>query len=197
MEGKGMLIVVSGLSGAGKGTLCNLMLEQFDDLCLSISATTRKPRVGEINGTNYFFTDKEDFEQRIEQKEFLEWAKVYNNYYGAPKSFVEQQTKDGKDVILEIDIQGALQIKEQRPEGVFIFILPPNIQEQEKRIIRRGSETDESVKLRLKCAQEELNAALSYDYIVVNQDLEEAAEKLRSIIIAERCKTSRNYHLID
>ena len=196
MDEKGMLFVVSGLSGAGKGTLCNLMLERLENLYLSVSATTRRPRQGEIHGVNYFFTDIEEFKQNIHRDEYLEWAKVYNNFYGTPVSSVMQNLNTGKDVILEIDIQGAMQIKERIPNGIFIFILPPDLKEQKKRILLRGGDKGDSVKLRLRCAKDEIRAALKYDYIIVNQVLSDAAKKLESIIIAERCRTHRNSKLI-
>lgn len=197
MGREGMLFVVSGLSGAGKGTLCNLMLERLDNLFLSISTTTRKPRSGEHHGINYNFTDVQDFERKIRSDEFLEWAKVYHNYYGTPRSFVLENLREGRDVILEIDIQGAMQVKERHPDGIFVFVIPPDLKEQENRIVLRGGENEESVKMRLKCAKYEIRAALKYDYIIVNRKLEESAKQLESIIIAERCKTSRNRHIID
>ena len=134
---KGLLIVVSGPSGAGKGTICKALLEKHDDLFISVSATTRQPRAGEVDGVNYHFITKEDFIKRVEQKDFLEYAEVYGNYYGTPKSKVEEMLNSGKNVILEIDIQGALKVKENFKEGVFIFILPPSMEELKQRIIKR------------------------------------------------------------
>jgi len=163
---------------------------------LSVSVTTRPPRPGEIDGVSYYFTDEARFKKMIDAGEFLEWAKVYNNYYGTPKKFVEEQLKQGKDVILEIDIQGARQVKKNCPNAVFIFILPPDIEELKKRIIKRGSENKESFDLRVKSAEEELKAMYDYDYAVVNDVVEEAVKKLESIILAERCRVERNKELL-
>ncbi|HHY43030.1 MAG TPA: guanylate kinase [Thermoanaerobacterales bacterium] len=192
----GMLIVVSGPSGVGKGTLCNMLIDSVENLFLSISATTRPPRAGEIDGQNYYFMSTEVFEDKIKKGEFLEWAKVYNNYYGTPKDKVFKQLREGKDVILEIDIQGAAQVKRNYPEGVFIFISPPSIDELKKRITKRGTDSADSIELRVKCAAEEIKAALEYDYIVLNDDLNQAALRLQSIILAERCKVLRNTKLL-
>ena len=192
MREKGMLIVVSGPSGVGKGTLCNILLNRVENLFMSISATTRPPRAGEINGVNYIFMSHESFKYKIEKLKFLEWAKVYNNYYGTPKEAVYKKLNEGEDVILEIDIQGAAQVKQNCPEGIFIFISPPSIEELKNRIIKRGSDTQDSIELRLKCAREEMEASLDYDYIVINDDLDKAALMLQSIVLAERCKVSRN-----
>jgi len=193
---KGMLIVISGPSGVGKGTLCNLLINRMDNLFLSISATTRPPRHGEINGKDYIFMSREVFEEKIKNGEFLEWAKVYNNYYGTPKDIVYRQLREGKDVILEIDIQGAAQVKKNYPQGVFIFISPPSIEELKKRIINRGSDSKSAIELRMKCAADEIRAASEYDYIVLNDDLDHAALNLQSIILAERCRLSRNTNIL-
>lgn len=191
-----MLIVVSGPSAVGKGTLCNIITDRIEKLSLSISATTRPARLGEIDGINYFFMAKQDFEQKIKKDDFLEWAKVYDNYYGTPASHVEQTLNQGKDVILEIDIQGAAQVKRRCPEGIFIFILPPGIDELRNRIVNRGTDSLESIELRMKSVYQELEAAFSYDYVVLNDDVEEAVKRLEHIIKAERYKASRNHDLI-
>ena len=149
---KGLLIVISGPSGAGKGTICKALLEKRQDIEVSVSATTRNPRDGEIDGVNYHFLKKEDFLKKLEQGDFLEYAQVYGNFYGTPKSNVEEVLESGKNVILEIDIQGALKVKEKATEGVFIFILPPSMEELKQRIIKRGSETPESLMSRFKSA---------------------------------------------
>jgi guanylate kinase len=193
---KGMLIVISGPSGVGKGTLCKILLNRVENLFLSISATTRPPRPGEIDGRDYIFLSRELFEEKIKKGEFLEWAKVYNNYYGTPKDIVFQQLRDGKDVVLEIDTQGAAQVKNNYPEGIFIFISPPSIKELKKRIIKRGSDTESSIELRMKSAIDEIKAASEYDYIVLNDDLNQAALNLQSIVLAERCKVSRNTKIV-
>ncbi|HHV82057.1 MAG TPA: guanylate kinase [Tepidanaerobacter syntrophicus] len=192
MSEKGLLIVVSGPSGVGKGTLCNALVKNIDNLFISISATTRPPRTGEVNGVNYIFMNQENFEEKIEEGQFLEWAKVYNNYYGTPKEFVVEKLKEGKDVILEIDIQGAAQVKKNCPNGVFVFIAPPSLEELRKRIINRGTDNEESINLRLKSAKEEMRASFDYDYVIINDDLDKAVSKLQSVILAERCKVSRN-----
>lgn len=192
MSEKGLLIVVSGPSGVGKGTLCNALVKNVDNLFISISATTRLPRAGEVNGVNYIFMNRENFEEKIEEGQFLEWAKVYNNYYGTPKEFVIEKLRKGKDVILEIDIQGAAQVKKSCPDGVFVFIAPPSLEELRKRIISRGTDDEESINLRLKSAKEEMRASFDYDYVIINDDLNKAVLKLQSVILAERCKILRN-----
>ena len=188
---KGLLIVVSGPSGAGKGTICKALLEKHDDLFISVSATTRQPRAGEVDGVNYHFITKEDFIKRVEQKDFLEYAEVYGNYYGTPKSRVEEMIDSGKNVILEIDIQGALKVKENFKEGVFIFILPPSMEELKQRIIKRGSETPESLMTRFKSAYQEINYISKYNYAVVNDVVDVAVSKIEGIITAEKCRVDR------
>jgi guanylate kinase len=190
MNERGLLLVISGPSGAGKGTICKALLEKHD-FWLSVSATTRQPREGEIDGQNYYFVSKEDFLERIEKNDFLEYANVYGNYYGTPKSSVLQMLDSGKDVILEIDIQGALKVKEAFQEGIFIFILPPSMEELKQRIIKRGSETPESLMTRFKSAYKEINYVSKYSYAVVNNTVDEAAKKIESIVVAERCRVDR------
>lgn len=187
---KGLLIVISGPSGAGKGTICKGLMQE-SDFWISVSATTRKPRVGEIDCVNYHFLTKEKFRKMIDIDDFLEYAEVYGNYYGTPKSKALQAIESGRDVILEIDIQGALKVKESYPEGVFIFILPPSMEELKNRIINRGSETPESLMTRFKSAYKEINYVSKYNYAVVNDTVEEAVKKIQSIIVAERCRVDR------
>lgn len=188
----GLLIVLSGPSGAGKGTICRELCERNERYRLSISVTTRKPRKGEVDGKNYFFKDVEQFQKMIDEDQLLEWAEVYGNYYGTPREYVEKSLKEGYDVILEIDIQGALKVKEKYPNGVFIFILPPSMEELKKRIINRGTETEEEIMKRFRSAYEELNYITKYNYVVINDDIGEAIKKIESIIIAEKCRVDRN-----
>lgn len=190
MKERGLLLVISGPSGAGKGTICKALLDK-NEFWLSISATTRKPRQGEVDCKNYYFISKEEFINRIHNKDFLEYAEVYGNFYGTPKSSVIKMLEDGKDVILEIDIQGALKVKEVFPEGIFIFILPPSMEELKKRIIKRGSETPESLMTRFKSAYKEINYVSKYSYAVVNDTVEETVKKIEGIVIAERCRVDR------
>lgn len=187
---RGLLIVISGPSGAGKGTICKALLER-NDYWISVSATTRKPRQGEIEGINYYFVDREEFQKKIELEDFLEYAEVYGNFYGTPKSKVEDMLDKGIDVILEIDIQGALRVKEKVSEGVFIFILPPSMEELKQRIINRGSETQESLMTRFKSAYQEINYISKYNYAVVNDKVNDAVKKIESILVAERCRVDR------
>ena len=190
-DNRGVLIVISGPSGAGKGTICQELLNKNDNIYLSVSATTRSPREGEVDGVNYYFLTQEDFKSKVENKGFIEYANVHGNYYGTPKLNVEKMLEEGKDVILEIDIQGALQVKENFSEGVFIFILPTSMDELKRRIIKRGSETEESLMTRFKNAYKEINYVSKYNYAVVNDTLELAVSKVESIITAEKCRVDR------
>lgn len=187
----GLLVVVSGPSGTGKGTLCKELRRQVPELQYSISVTTRPPRPGEKDGVNYYYLSKEKFEEMLANDEFLEWAKVYDNYYGTPKKKVMEVLEKGEDILLEIDIQGALQIMKQFPQGVFIYIVPPSIEELERRIVNRGTDSAEVIKKRLSCVEEELSYMSEYDYIVVNDEVEKAVEKLKAIIVAEKCRPER------
>jgi guanylate kinase len=173
MKDKGILIVVSGFSGAGKGTLMKRLLSDYDNYALSISMTTRKPRDGEVHGREYFFTDKENFEKTIAENGLIEYATYCDNYYGTPREYVEKQLLAGKDVVLEIEIQGALKIKEKFPESLLLFVTPPSAKELERRLVGRGTETKDVIAKRLARAVEESEGIEAYDYIVVNDDLDE------------------------
>ncbi len=191
---RGVLLVMSGPSGAGKGTLCAHLREQIS-VALSISATTRAPRAGEKEGVNYFFLSEEEFKQKIKEDGFIEWAKVYDNYYGTPRKYVEEMLEAGKNVMLEIDPQGAKSVKLRIPDAVLVFIMPPSYKELERRIRGRGTETEEQIEKRLSCAVGEINTLAAYDYVIINADIQEAVNNLKAIIAAERCKVSRNTSL--
>lgn len=191
MNNKGVLIVISGPSGAGKGTICKELLEKNKNLHISVSATTREPRKGEVDGVNYHFLSKEAFFEKVEKGEFLEYAEVYGNYYGTLKSNLYDMLEKGQNVILEIDIQGALNVKENTNEGIFIFILPPSMEELKNRIINRGSETQESLMQRFQSAYQEINFISRYNYAVVNDTVESAVKNVQNIIFAEECRVDR------
>lgn len=181
----GELFIISGPSGAGKGTICKHLLANAKNMVLSVSATTREPREGEVEGESYFFIDKETFLTRIEEGGFLEYAEVYENYYGTPKENVMEKLEQGVDVVLEIDIQGAKKVKEAYPEGIFIFILPPSLAELRRRLIGRGTDTMEVIEKRLSKTMDEIHQIHSYDYFIVNDDLETAVAEAEAIVIAE------------
>lgn len=193
---QGILFVLSGPSGAGKGTVCKALMRRLPEMRLSISATTRQPREGEQHGVNYFFKTKDQFQMMIASGDLLEWAEVYGNYYGTPRAFVEQKLSEGSDVLLEIDIQGAMQVKETYPDGVFLFLIPPSAMELEARILGRGTETEDSFATRFGAAHEELQMMSKYDYVVVNDVVEAACERIESIITAEHCSVARNLYLL-
>lgn len=192
MKTRGILIVVSGFAGSGKGTLMKEIMTQYDNYALSISATTRKPRGTEVDGKEYFFKTTEEFEKMIAQGELIEYANYVGNYYGTPKAYVEEQLASGKDVILEIEIQGALKVKEQFPETLLLFVTPPNATILKERLVGRGTETMEVVEQRMRRAAEEAEGILSYDYILVNDDLQECVLQMHHIIQSEHYRTSRN-----
>lgn len=198
LEKKGILIVVSGFSGAGKGTLMKELLKKYpDDYALSISATSRKPREGEQEGVEYFFKTREEFEKMIEGEELVEYAQYVGNYYGTPKAYVEEQLEAGKDVILEIEIQGALKIKEKFPQTVLMFVTPPSAEELKNRLVGRGTEDMETIERRLSRAVEEAEGIEAYDYLVVNDILELCVEEMHQIISNEHTRISRNLPAIE
>ena len=197
MNRKGIIIVVSGFSGAGKGTLMKELTKKYDNYALSVSATTRNPRPGEVNGREYFFVTNEEFEKLINENGLIEHAGYVDHYYGTPRKFVEDKLSQGIDVILEIEIQGALQIKEQYPDAVLLFVMPPSVAELEKRLRGRGTETEEVILQRLQRAKEESVGIEKYDYLVINDDLEKCTERLHSIIEAAHGAPSRNLDFIE
>lgn len=196
---KGILTVLSGFSGAGKGTVLRRLLEKYDNYALSISATTRGPREGEENGREYFFKTREEFEKMIAKDELIEYAMYVNNYYGTPKAYVQEQLAEGKDVILEIEVQGALKVKEKFPDTPLIFITPPTAGELKRRLTDRGTESPEVVEERMETAAKEARFMESYDYIILNERdrLEECVEAVHGVILAEHEKSTRNQAFID
>ena len=193
MNEKGILIVVSGFSGSGKGTLMKELLKRYPDIyALSISATTRAPREGEEDGREYFFISKDEFEKMIAKDELIEYARYVENYYGTPRRYVEEKMKQGKDVILEIEIQGALKVKKAFPDTLLLFVTPPSAEELQSRLIGRGTETMEVIRSRMDRACEEAQGMELYDYLIVNDDLDACVEEMHSIIRGEHRRTSRN-----
>ena len=191
-KGKGLLIVVSGPSGTGKGTICKRIENDLDNIKISVSMTSREPRENEVNGKDYYFVTKEEFERSIKNNEFLEYAIVHSGqYYGTPKSKIEDYINNGINVILEIDIQGALKVKELIKDAIIIFIMPPSMEILKERLINRNTETKDKIMERFKTAYKELNEYKKYNYVVVNDDLEEAIDKVKSIIFAEKCRVDR------
>ena len=188
---KGILIVISGPSCAGKGSVCKIICEKNPDIRLSISETTRAPRNHEKDGIDYLYISKKCFERRIKVGLYLEYATVYENYYGTPKDYVENLLNSGFDVILEIDIQGAAKVRSNYKKGIYIFIVPPSMQELKRRIEERGTESKEQMEMRLNCAYDEMKNADDYSYIVINDELEDAANRVQCIITAEKCRTER------
>jgi guanylate kinase len=190
---RGILIVLSGPSGVGKGTVCAALRKVAPDIVYSVSATTRSPRQGEVDGVNYFFKTREQFQLLIETDEVLEWAEYVGNFYGTPRRFVEETLRSGHDVILEIEVQGALQVKQKFDEGVFIFLLPPSLDELENRIVTRGTETDDVIRSRMSVAIDEIRLMEHYDYAIVNDHVDTACAKIQAILAAEHCKKDRMF----
>lgn len=197
MKPQGVLLVLSGPSGAGKGTICQKLRENRNDLSYSVSATTRAPRKGEVDGKDYFFLTIDRFKEMIVNDEMLEYAEIYGNYYGTPRSYVMNILDQGRDVVLEIDPQGALQIKKRFPDAVFVFIVPPSLDELTKRIYKRGTDSEEVIKRRLSAATSELAYASKYDYIIVNDEVEKASKKVSNIIDAERNRAVRTFFIVN
>ena len=196
MNKKGILIILSGFSGVGKGTVVKRLLSDYDNYVLSISATTRKPREGEEEGISYFFKSKEDFEQMIKDDAFVEHARYVDNYYGTPKAYVQEQLDAGKNVILEIEIQGALKVKEKYPDALMLFLVPPDARTLKERLIGRGTETAEVIHDRLKRAAQEAQEMGSYEYIIVNDDLDTCVKQVHALIQSAHCKKSHNTEFI-
>lgn len=196
MPKKGVLAVISGFSGAGKGTIMHELIRQYPYF-LSVSATTRQPREGEEDGRDYYFHTEEEFEHMIKEGELIEWAQYVGNYYGTPKKAVEQQLEEGKDVLLEIEMQGGMLVKEQFPQAVLIFITTPSYQELKKRLEGRGTESPEEIDRRLMRAKQEVAYMDSYDYLVVNDDLPETVNRVHEIITNEHYRVSNNRDLIN
>lgn len=191
---KGILFVLSGPSGVGKGTVRQAIMEEDNiQLHYSISVTTRKPREEEQEGVDYFFKTKQQFEKMIENKELLEWAKYVGNYYGTPVAYVEETLNQGNDVLLEIEVQGALQVKEHFPEAVFIFLMPPSLSELKTRITNRGTEAEHLINNRMTVAKEEIQLMDHYDYVVENDKIQLACDRIRAIVSAEHCRKDRLY----
>ena len=196
MNRRGKTFIVSGPSGVGKSTVLRALFQGRDDLYFSVSATTRAPREGEVDGKDYHFISADRFRSMIEEDAFLEYAEYVSNFYGTPKKFVDEAMDAGKDVILDIEIQGAAQVNAKRPETVRIFIAPPSWEELERRLTARGTDTTEKIQKRLLRAKVELDSASGYDYFVINDTVEQAVEELRAILLAEHCRPAERMDLI-
>lgn len=197
MNRKGILVVLSGFSGVGKGTIMRMLTERYGQYALSISATTRAPREGEEDGREYFFKTKEEFEQLIEEKRLIEYACYCDNYYGTPRDYVEDQMEQGRDVILEIELQGALKIREQYPDALLLFVMPPDAQTLAERLRGRGTETEEVIQARLSRAVEESKEVEAYDYMIINDDLEQSVEEIHHLIDSQHNLISRNHEFVE
>ena len=193
MKQQGILVVVSGFSGAGKGTLMKELLKRYDNYALSVSATTRQPREGEKDGEDYFFVNREYFQQMIEEGRLVEYAQYVNHYYGTPRDYVEKKMAEGKDVILEIEIQGALKVKKRFPDALLIFVTPPSAGELRRRLVGRGTETIEVINARLRRAAEEASGMEAYDYLLINDEIDACVEQMHQLITLQHSKTC--YHL--
>lgn len=196
MQKKGILTIISGFSGSGKGTIVGKLMERYDNYALSISATTRTPRPGEVDGREYFFLSKEEFEKMIAKDELIEYAKYVENYYGTPKAYVEQKLAEGKDVILEIEMQGALQVKKKFPQTLLLFVTPPNATILRERLVGRGTETMEVIESRMRQAVAESEKMKDYDYLIINDDLETCVKETHEIITLAHNRCVSNEALI-
>ncbi len=197
MSDRGILLVISGFSGAGKGTVVNRLMEKYDEYALSVSMTSRQPRPGDVEGVNYFFVTREKFEKTIAENGLLEYAEYCGNYYGTPRAFVEEQLSKGKNVILEIEIQGATNIKKAFPESLLMFITPPSAEELESRLRGRGTETEEVIRKRLQRAEEESAGMEGYDFIIINDDLEKCVDDVHKTIEIAKKQPARCRELIE
>ena len=194
---KGILLILSGFAGSGKGTIVKELLDKYDNYALSVSATTRSPRPGEKDGREYFFKTVEEFEDMIKAEELLEYARYVDNYYGTPAEYVEKMLKDGKDVILEIEQQGALQIKEKRPDALLLFVMPPSVDEVYNRLKGRGTENEETIMKRMRQGAKEAEVIGKYDFLIINDDLDECVKRVHNTIQSAKYATFRNMDLID
>lgn len=197
MNKTGSLVIISGFSGAGKGTVVKELLRTYENYALSVSATTRSPRPGEVDGREYFFKSQEEFQEMIRQDAFYEYARYVSNYYGTPKAYVQQQLKKGKDVILEIEVQGALAVKKKNPEAILIFLSPPGAEELERRLISRGTESREVIRDRMKRAAEESLLMTQYDYLIINDDLEQCTREIHELVERERFRMKANTDFVE
>ena len=197
MDERGILIVVSGFSGSGKGTIMNEIMRKYDNYELSVSATTRNPRPGETDGKEYFFKTVEEFEKMIAKDELIEYARYVDNYYGTPRAYVEEQLDAGKDVILEIEIQGALKVKEKFPDTLLLFVTPPTAEELRHRLVGRGTETMDVIDFRMKRAKEEALGMDRYDYLIINDVLDDCVREMHQIIQGEHRRSFRNRTFIE
>ncbi|MHB8066110.1 MAG: guanylate kinase [Ruminiclostridium sp.] len=197
MKQKGLLVVVSGPSGTGKGTVCQKLLSQRDNIRYSVSATTRKPREGEVEGKNYFFVSESKFLDMLDNNALIEWDKYCDNYYGTPKAYVDSCLEDGLDIILEITVEGALEIKQKYPQCILIFILPPSFGELRRRIESRATECYDIIEKRLEQASNELKHVTKYDYLILNDSVDNAVLNIEKVLDAERLKPSRNIALLN
>ena len=193
---RGVLVVVSGFSGAGKGTIMKSLMAKYDNYALSVSATTRNPRPGEEDGREYFFRTREEFEKMIDQDQLIEYAQYVGNYYGTPKAYVEEQLSQGRDVILEIEIQGARKIKKKFPDAVLVFVTAPSMEELKERLVGRGTETQTVIRQRLARASQEAEGVEEYDYLLVNDELDQAVDRLHNVIQSEHFAMKRNLDFI-